>query len=122
MPEVGKIRLGNTMVHEVPRGGGAANPDGEALLSADLTVLDEKTDRFIRDHMLAPFIPNDRDIVALPDEDRDGVALPLVPTLVKDLFADETKLPEHSRALANHLFESQVGGVSRRPAASEASE
>lgn len=123
MPEVGTIKLGDTMVHEVPRGSQRANPGSAVILSKDLTALDVNTDRFIRDQMLAPFIPGGRDIVAVPDPDpsADGAggqsdggapALGLVPTLVKEMLADSTKLPEHSRAIAEHLFASQVGAAS----------
>lgn len=121
MPDIGNIRLGDTMVHEVPRGGQRANPGSAVILSKDLTSLDVNTDRFIRDQMLAPFIPGGRDIVALPDStlarDDDGdddvpPVLELVPTLVKQMLANPTTLPEHSRTIAEHLFASQVGAAS----------
>ncbi|MCA1982971.1 nucleoid-associated protein [Nocardioides nematodiphilus] len=114
MPEIGNIKLGGTMVHEVPRGSRRANPDGAVILSKDLTPLDPNTDRFIRDQMLAPFIPGGRDIVAVPDPAvSDGnPGLALVPSLVKEMLADPDTLPEHSRTIAEHMFASQVGAAS----------
>lgn len=113
MSTVGVITLGDTMVHEVPRGSATANPDRSVVLSENLTVLDAATDRFIREQMLVPFVPSGRDIVAVPEEQADGaLELPLVPSLVKELIADHTTLPEHSRAIAEHLFQSQVGSAS----------
>lgn len=114
MSEVGNIKLGDTMVHEVPRGSKRANPDSAVILSKDLTPLDTKTDRFIRDQMLAPFIPGGRDIVAVPDPSRpDGTPeFETVPTLVKEMLADTSTLPEHSRTIAEHMFASQVGAAS----------
>lgn len=121
MAEVGNIKLGDTMVHEVPRGSQRANPGSAVILSKDFTLLDTNTDRFIRDQMLAPFIPGGRDIVAAPDpapgtdggsDDGGAVGLGLVPTLVKEVLGDPTTLPAHSRTIAEHMFASQVGAAS----------
>ncbi|UFN45186.1 nucleoid-associated protein [Nocardioides okcheonensis] len=112
MSGVGNIKLGDTMVHEVPRGSSTASPDLSVILSAGLTPLDADTDRFIRDQMLAPFLPDGRDIVAVEEVGPDGTSdLELVPRLVKELIADPTKLPDHSRQIAQHLFDSQVGAA-----------
>lgn len=112
MPDIGNIKLGDTMVHEVPRGSKRANPEGSVVLSKDLTPLDANTDRFIRDQMLAPFLPSGRDIVAVPGGDEVSSAFGLVPTLVKETLADSTRLPDHSRTIAEHMFASQVGAAS----------
>ncbi|WP_341925252.1 nucleoid-associated protein [Nocardioides psychrotolerans] len=113
MAEVGDIRLGDTMVHEIPRGSKTTNPDLPVILSNDLTPLDADTDRFIRDQMLAPFIPTGRDIIALPDGgDDSGLEFELVPRLVKELLGDTALLPGHSRVIAEHMFDSQRGAAS----------
>jgi hypothetical protein len=114
MLEIGNIKLGDTMVHEVPRGSKRANPENEVILSVDLTPLDAKTNRFIRDQMLVPFIPGGRDIVAVPDPDRVEAIpeLAVVPALVKEMLADPSTLPQHSRTIAEHMFASQVGAAS----------
>lgn len=123
MPAVANIKLGDTMVHEVPRGSASANPDRAVILSEDLTELDTNTDRFIREQMLHPFLPDGRDIVAAPQANSDGTGsddasgdgaggLELVPRLVKEILADGSTLPEHSRAIAEHMFQTQVGSAS----------
>lgn len=113
MSEVGNLTLGDTMVHEVPRGSKTASPELEVILSASLTTFDADTDRFIREQMLTPFISAGRDIVAVPESGPDGAAvLELVPSLVKELLADKSLLPEHSRTIAESMFASQVGAAS----------
>lgn len=114
MAEVGNIKLGDTMVHEVPRGSRTTNPDLPVVLSKDLTSLDADTDRFIRDQMLSPFLPSGRDIIAVPESGSDGnlAELEMVPKLVTELLADASRLPEHSRTIAEHMFDSQRGAAS----------
>lgn len=109
MVAVGNIALQQTMVHEVPRGNKTSNPDPGVILSESLTVFDPATDRFIRDQMLAPFLPGGRDIIAVPETGADGKEqFELVPTAVRALLADASSLPEHSRAIAEHIFTCQV--------------
>jgi len=111
MSQIGNITLGTTMVHEVPRGSTRTSEDG-VTLSDDPTTLDAATDRFIRDQLLDPFVPSGRDIIAVPEATADGHDLELVPRLVVELLANDSKLPEHSQAIAEHLFASQVGAAS----------
>lgn len=97
------------MVHEVPRGNvrtGKAQA-ASVVLSEDLTPLDVATDRFLREQMLLPALATARDIIHV-DEGDDHV----VPRAVRAILDDVDNLPDSSREIAQHLFESQTGSAS----------
>ncbi|MCH1867092.1 nucleoid-associated protein [Nocardioides sp. CFH 31398] len=96
------------MVHDIPRGRGrAASQSSSAVLSENPTVLDAETDRFIREQMLLPTLDTARQVVATqPEKDTT------TPRLAHMVLDDISKLPEVSRELAQHLFDTQSGSAS----------
>jgi len=104
MARVQPLTLNSTMVHEIPRG--RMRDGGPSLtLSKTPTVLNAETDRFIREEMLSP-LENGREIV-YADSDKSPV-----PRLVNEILADNAKLPDHSREIAQHLHKVQWASAS----------
>ena len=98
------LALIETMVHEIPRG--RRTEDGEQLvLSSVPTPLNAQTDRFIREEMLSP-LSGGREIV---DTELERSA---VPRLAREVLLDNSLLPDHSRAIALQLHETQTGAAS----------
>lgn len=103
MPTVPPLKLTATMIHEIPRGR-SAQGGAEVVLSAEPTILNAETDRFIREEMLQPSFATGRDIISVKD-----LGSP-IPQLMRDVLASEDALPESSRAMAQHLHKTQRGG------------
>jgi hypothetical protein len=102
----GHLTLIETMVHELPRGRQREGTDSPIVFSSSPTPLGDETDRFIREEMLEPSLARGR-AVLYSGSDRSPV-----PSLVREVLADASRLPGHSRAIAQHLFETQTGGAS----------
>ena len=98
------LALVETMVHEIPRG--RRTDGGEQLVLSSLpTPLNPQTDRFIREEMLSP-LSTGREIVDAE------LGRSSVPRLAREVLLDNSRLPEHSRAIALHLHEAQTGAAS----------
>gem|GEM_PF-6090328 len=109
MPLGMSIDLTSTMVHEIPRGSGRNASDRAVTLSENPTPLDAATDRFIREQMLLPSLGSSREVIEDPTDELDTSVLPAT---VKQILEDPTHLPDGSRTIAEHLFQSQSGAAS----------
>ena len=106
MPTVPAITLLSTMVHEVPRGRRKEGSAEGILFSSSPIELNTDTDRFIREDMLQPSFASGREI-AYVENDRSPV-----PRLTREILADDSNLPTHSKEIAMHLHASQSGSGS----------
>ena len=106
MPAISRLTLQSTMLHELPRGRQKDDDDSQIVYSKRPTALDVRTDRFIREEMLEPFLPSAREIV-----ESENSSSP-VPGLLRAALEDNSKLPETSRSLADWMHKKQGGGSS----------
>ena len=106
MPDLTDLTLTQTMLHELPRGRQKDDDDSGIVYSAQPTSLNDRTDRFIRDELLVPYLPTGREIV-----DAGSNQSP-VPQLARDIFGDPELLGPHSKTLADWMHKKQGGGSS----------
>jgi hypothetical protein len=105
MTDISKLSLLTTMLHELPKGRQRDNDDSGIVYSRQPTPFDARTDRFIREEMLDPFVMFGREIV-------DGATSSSpVPNLVREVLIDPDLLPKNSRSIADWMHKKQ-GGIS----------
>ena len=106
MPDISKLTLVTTMLHELPRGRQVKDDDSKIVYSGQPTPLDVRTDQFIREEMLDPFVSSGREIV------ESTQASSPVPRLVREALGDPSLVAPHSRVIADWMHKKQTGGSS----------
>lgn len=106
MPTIGRLTLVETMIHEIPHGRFKISGSEPIILTNSPTLLDEKTDRFVREEMLQPALNSGRQVVEVTP------ATSVVTQLVREILMDSTLLPKNSKLIAKHMHATQASASS----------
>lgn len=106
MSPIGRLTLVQTMIHEMPHGRWVEGDEAQIVYSGAPTPLNARTDRFLREEMLQPYLATARQVVEI------APAVSSLPALVRAVLANSRLLAKNSKLIAKHLHATQTGGSS----------